>query len=203
MPSNYSESYEEQTISNKSVDRVILKDGNISNEHKSPTNGHNSPIIEANTTKSIEKQANHGWIKGQSGNPAGRPKGMTVSGRLKAILDHVDDDTQKDGWELWAIALWRILTDPNVSVRDRLDATRILLQYTDGRPESHQYVHRDTTQLYSVLQIALSTTDMPPDIRARIIASIERQLGRTSKQAAIDVLPSNKAIEGEKAKEDP
>jgi len=198
MPSNYSESYEEQTISEKSINKVpdIPKDNAIHT-----TTQRTIPNIEANRSQDGR------ILPGTVLNPTGkRGQRDTVMGKLRDIMD-TRGTLKQVAANLEHILARDIAAIEDDAKRDKaiaqyLDAIRISLPYTDGRPESHQYVHRDTTQLYSVLQIALSTTDMPSDIRARIIASIERQLGR-GKQAAIDATPSNKAIEGEKAKEDP
>jgi hypothetical protein len=208
--SDYQEDYDTETISIKSIDRVSANQDYTKDSTKQST------TTDGITTKSLEivenrdKQTKSNLFQpGQSGNPKGRPRGQTIVGKLKERLD------LKGGWDRIAAGLDKILgsldtMDDDIPVDKRialitrfLDAIRIILPYTDGRPESHQYVHRDSVNVYAILTNAIQSAKLPSDARIALIASIEQQLGRTNQAPPSGQVVQATDVTPKIAKEDP
>lgn len=96
---------------------------------------------------------NPNWVKGQSGNPKGRPKGTKLLGPvLRRVLEEAGAKTGQPNYELVARKL------VTLAIAGELDAIKVVLDRVDGRVTEH-LDHTSDGEPFRTFTLAIRETD--------------------------------------------
>ena len=122
------------------------------------------------------------FVKGQSGNPGGRPKGLEriVNDTIRAMVEEVEDPETKqkvklDGWEQISRKLFALAIDGNVA------AAKLLFERAGGYPKANVKLDDARNAEASIDLKAMSTEDLRSALGA--IATLKRVGGIADESA--------------------
>ena len=90
------------------------------------------------------------WVKGQSGNPSGRPK----------TIGHVRD-LARAYTEAAIEKLAQVMNDPKTPKAVQIEAAKALLDRGHGRPEQAMHLTDDTTPRFSAIEYRIVEPPQP------------------------------------------
>jgi len=140
---------------------ILIVMTKVSDKTDNITLQHNESEEKSINLPAKEKNRAHLWKKGQSGNPAGRPRGIGLTDLLRHILEEEEGRTGKTKAELFLDSLQRdaVKGDPT--------ARKLIMNYIDGLPkQSINVVHHIPKNIVDAIRAARLASST---VEARII----------------------------------